>query len=87
MTDKTLTLEDVMAEIRGIKVAQQNGLNFRALAVYMNVSERTARRMMKQPGAPRPKAFQTDDDGNTVERFLKSDIDAWMQSAPISRAS
>ena len=82
-----LTLQDIMAEIRSIKVSHQAGFNIKALAVYMNVSETTARRLMKQPGAPKAKAFQTDDDGNAVERYLKSDIDAWMQSAPISRAS
>lgn len=81
------SLQDLLDEIRRIRVSHQAGLKFSDLPGYVGVSESTIRRMLKQPGAPQRRAFQTDENGNAVQLYLRTEIDAWMKSAPISRAS
>ena len=83
------TLADVMAELKTIKrdPARKGTFTFATLAIYMDISESTCRRMMAQKGAPKRREFQSNNDGTTVLLFVKVDIDRWLQSAPLSLAS
>lgn len=87
MSDKELTLEDVLSEVRSIKLASGHALTYAGAAVFLGVSESTVRRMSKQPGFPPRREIQTDDKGHSVKRFVASELSDWLESNPISRAS
>lgn len=49
------------------------------VAKYMKCSEATVRRMQKQPGFPKPREKQTDENGNSITRFVSSEIIEWFE--------
>lgn len=50
------------------------------VAKYMKCSEATVRRMQKQPGFPKPREKQTDENGHSIVRFVPSEIIEWFES-------
>ena len=49
------------------------------VARYMQCSEATVRRMQKQPGFPRPREKQTDENGHSIIRFVPAEIIEWFE--------
>ena len=79
MTDE-VTLADVLAEVKRIRALPDRWWTYADVAAFLQCSEATARRMLKQPGAPSPCALQTDAGGSSLPaRYSPDAIKTWVE--------